>query len=140
MPPMAPPLSAVTFAVDSSQPPGSARRWGEVQPEDRDIPTLATEGIDLRGVTSFYVAALAETGETFTGGSLLAWRYDTGTARWCRAETWDLSLADAAGEGAYSFPEKEVHVSSGRLLYASVDMLLSDGDGTVCIIAHVGRV
>lgn len=137
---MAPPVSDISFStMAEADSLAHVRRWGEVQTGDRDAPTLATEGMDLRNVRGFVVSAAAAEGESFNEvGALAAWRYDAAVAGWCRVPAWDLAVTGTGAAQFIAWGEREVLVSAGRILYACSAMEVSSGNISVRIAADTG--
>lgn len=91
-------------------------------------PTLVTEGIDLRGLSSLSVAV--ETAGTMTaGGTLQAYVWNPVTAQWNRCPALDLTVQALASQ---AFPTLRVEAGFGRFTY------VPNGVGVACSIYVVG--
>lgn len=120
---------------------GTVRRWPEAQGLTRAAPTascLATsnpEGMDQRTVRGLRVMLEAPSGQTLTGGTLLAWHYDFVAGVWFRNPANDLTVT--SGLAAQVWGDLPVAVRTGCVLYATSSVTLS-GAGTAVTVRITG--
>lgn len=125
---------------------GTVRRWSESQALSRAAPSsscLATsgaEGMDLRNVRSFRVILEAESGQTLSAGTLLAYVYDFSLAAWVRNPDLDKTVSVTSGtQRRQAWPDQSVIVRTGCVLYATSSVTASGGTtATVRIVAWTG--
>jgi hypothetical protein len=107
----------------------------------RAAPTVITEGLSLEDSYAFRVSLSAESGQTLSGaGTLRAYIWDTDDAAWIRSPDLDLVIgATHAGVRRVVWPDQEVMVPSGRMLYACDGVTASGGTtATVTLKAWIG--
>ena len=117
-----------------------AKTWTEAQALTRSpaAPTLITEGMSLVRVSGFRVILSAASGQTLSGaGSLDCYLWDDTNSAWIRNPDLDIDLAAAhSGVRRVVFPDQEVTVPYGRVLYAANGITVSGGTLTVEIRAN----
>lgn len=130
------PMSAL-----AEDPLNSVRRWMEPQSLTRAAPTVScaatsnAEGLNLDSVRAFRVMVEAPSGQTLTGGTLLAWHYDFGAAAWLRNPANDLTVT--SGLARQVWEDLPVYVRTGCALYAASSVTLS-GAGTAVTVRVTG--
>lgn len=118
---------------------GSMRIWTEAQALTRAAPTLVTEGMSLRDIDGYRPAICADSGQTLSGaGTLTAYVWDVDLALWVKNPTLNLAVTNSAVR-CQAFPDVEVRVPSGRVLYAATGVTVSSGTCTVRVKGRVKR-
>jgi hypothetical protein len=108
----------------------------ETQDLTRAAPTTAAEGQALSAAKGLRVTVCAAAGQTLSGaGTLRAWYYG---AVWGRNSALDQAVpAAAAGVRCWTFPDLQVHVRAGRVLFAADSVTVSGGT-TVTVRYDIG--
>jgi hypothetical protein len=103
------------------------KNWSESQALTRAAPTLVSEGLSLVRCKGFRVYVQAEATRTLSGaGALRAYLWNG--SGWIRNTELDIELsADQAGIRTAVFPDQEVVVPRGRVLYAADGVTVSAG-------------
>lgn len=129
------------LAAAAQDVPGTTRRWSEPQSLTRAAPTascLATsnpEGMDSLSVRAIRVMLEAPSGQTLTGGTLLAWHYDYVAAAWFRNPANDLTVTSGLAKQVWE--DLPVYVRTGCVLYSASSVTLS-GAGTAVTVRITG--
>lgn len=106
-------------------------RWTETQATTRSpaAPTLESEGASLRNTKAFRVSLHAASGQTLSGaGTLKCYLWQDENARWAPNSDLDLTVpAGAASLRDWVFPDQQVMVAKGSVLYACSSVTVSGG-------------
>lgn len=136
------------FLALAQELPGYMRKWSEDQLatraapsdptlSDGGVPSLAdctdTEGMLLDSVYAYRVSVCAPGTAVLDGGSAKIWVLDRDRCRWMRDPLLDESIiaTSSGGRKCIQFPDREVGVSTGRVLAAcdTVGFWNPDGGG-----------
>lgn len=132
---------ALPLSSLAADPLQSVRRWSESQPLTRTAPTasctaaVSPEGTQLDGVRAIRLMLEAPSGQTLSGGSLLAWYYDHGAGAWFRNPANDLTVTSGLAKQAWE--DLPVYIRTGCVIYATSSVTLS-GAGTAVTVRIVG--
>ncbi len=97
-----------------------------------NIPTAATDGVSLEGVSGVRVILSAAAAQTLSGaGTVRLWLYDSTLARWVRGRI-DYSV-DIGTVRDIVFPDEVVRVPRGRIYAEAISVTVSGGALTVTI-------
>jgi hypothetical protein len=96
----------------------------------RAVPTLATEGFDLRGVLALRVTVCAKAPDTLSGTGSLVFYYRSPDG-WGRWKAHDFALS--AGGGKCETTEFPISVGMGRVLAAPSSVGVSGATTTVSV-------
>lgn len=81
-----------------------------------NIPSLATDGLSLQGVSGVRAQVISAAGSTIAGGQLIWWQYDTVTGLWGETDMVDDWAAIPRTARRIWFPlDKQVWVPEGRI-------------------------
>ena len=110
----------------------------EAQALSRAAPTLSTEGVSLGSARGLRVTLCAASGQTLSGAGALRAYYSPSGTIWSRNSGLDLAVpGDAAGKACWTFPDVEVLVRTGRVLFAADGVTVSGGT-TVTLYTAIG--
>ncbi len=94
-------------------------------------PTLATDGFDLNGATSFKVTVSSTTGQTLNGAQTLnAYYYNGSTERWGTNPDLDLTRT-ITGVRDTTWGDQDVKVPKGRFYLLPNTCTISGGSNVV---------
>lgn len=130
-----------SIALAGDDPLYSTRRFSESQALTRTAPTAACdaavspEGMLLNTVHGLRVMLEAPSGQTLTGGTLRAYYYDWSRAAWFRVPANDLTVTSGLAKQAW--PDVEVYLGTGCVIYATDSVTLS-GAGTSVTVSVAG--
>ena len=128
-------LAGTALALD-----GTVKVASEVQPSSRGEPDsgsfTTTASLPLNNLKGFRVSICTVAGTPLGGGTLRPYLWNETLQKATHASALNLTIADA-GVSCQNFPDQEVVVPAGRLIYATSSVTLDDG-GTLLPDAGTG--
>lgn len=114
---------------------GSNRSTQSVQATTESAPTLGTDGFDLNGVGGFTIHVACDSGQTFNGAvveAFRAYRYSWITGLWGRSPEHDLDITtDHTGSRVIVFDAWTVSNPRGRLAHVANGVVVTGGGLTL---------
>lgn len=89
-----------------------------------NVPSLATDGVDITFARGVRCILSADSGQTLTGGSVRVWLFEPGLGRWVLGNT-----SESVGTGLRDFgtSDYEVAVGYGRIFFEALSVTVSAG-------------